>query len=121
MLERFFPYFLASTKEGELQTRSRAERNAVGAGRRVQRCQRRIAIGVGEIGDPGSLFPKCACPGQALHDPLDEACEECLELLPGGSWHGLKDRRPVREAIDTIKDQTMQIRSRIQSNFMLDL
>ena len=45
---------------------SGAEGNAVGAGRRVQGRQGRIAIGVGQVGDSGGVFHERALPGQDL-------------------------------------------------------
>ena len=52
--------------------------------------------------------------GQDLHDPFDDPCEECLQFLSGGSGYGLKDRPAVREAIDPIKYQTMQVNIKIR-------
>ena len=46
---------------------------------------------------------------QQLQEPRDDPRESRLKVFSSGCLHGLKDRDPVGEAIDPIKQQAMQV------------
>ena len=80
------------------------ECNAVGAGRRLQRCHGRIRIGFGHIHHT-RLFDQIAKARQQLHDSFYDLVEQCVQLFGGGCTYRLEDRTLLGDAINPHREK----------------
>src|SRR3954447_21934171 len=67
------------------------QRNAVGAGGRLQGRERAIGLGLRQVGH-ALLFDEVAGAGQQLDDALDDPLEQRLELCGAGSARFMEDQ-----------------------------
>jgi len=84
------------------------QRNAIGAGGRLQGRERAIRLGLGQVAH-ALLFDEVAGARQQLDDALDDPVEQRLELCRAGSARFMEHRRARAAAIHPIEHQTVQM------------
>jgi hypothetical protein len=78
------------------------KRDAVGAGARLQRCERTVGVDLAQVAR-ALFFDQIALACQALHDARDDALEQVLQLLVAGGAHLMQQRLAGAAPINAIE------------------